>query len=92
LRRSTAQHQQFAVDVGEYFGFLRFQVSAGRCSPIEQFDRGPKMPLALKKYNRSHLLVWMVSVIDYCDLGFIWNLVLAIWVLPSNRSYCKDDT
>jgi len=26
-------------------------------------------------------LVWSVSVIDYCDLGFIWNLVLGIWDL-----------
>jgi hypothetical protein len=46
------------------------------------------------------LLIWSVSVIDYCDLGFICNLVLGIWNLehvgwpllfflpPAARSAC----
>jgi hypothetical protein len=34
-----------------------------------------------QKLKRCILLVWPVSVIDYCDLGFICYLVLGIWNL-----------
>jgi len=55
------------------FSGFRFQVSAAPLGAHRPVCYRPKLcedGIGSKKYNRSRFLVWTVSVIDYCELGF----------------------
>ena len=42
------------------------------------------------KQNRTLLLTIRESLIGYCNLEFIWNLMLGIWDLPTDTKTIRS--